>query len=164
MKFDAYMAVAGLPDVGYRFYSEAEAAVGARQTAGIVDAGEGWYSVLASPPAGATSIRWDALSNSRAKARETISASLDISLSEVINDIAEIDAKIDILLVRFSVSVASVTLSDEEIRLLVASNPPVEWVHGGPFTVDEDVNVSVTNAPLTAAQIAALPKPALRNE
>ena len=68
----AYLGVSGLADVGYRFYTSAEAAVAARITAGIVDAGDGWYSADATIPATGVSVRWDSTGTTDAKAREYI--------------------------------------------------------------------------------------------
>jgi hypothetical protein len=66
----AYVGTAGLVDMGYRFYNSNETVNGARITAGIVDAGGGWYSVDATIPAGATSVRWDSTGTTSAIARE----------------------------------------------------------------------------------------------
>lgn len=68
--FSAYLGVAGLVDVGYRFYGAADTALAARQTSGIVNAGDGWYSVQATPPTGFVSVRWDSTGTPAAKARE----------------------------------------------------------------------------------------------
>lgn len=69
-QFSAYLGVVGLVDVGYRFYGMADTALAARQTTGIVDAGDGWYSAQATPPAGYASVRWDSTGTPAAKARE----------------------------------------------------------------------------------------------
>ena len=66
----AYLGVAGLVDVGYRFYTSTETAVAARVTAGIADAGIGWYSVDATIPTTAASVRWDSTGTPAAVARE----------------------------------------------------------------------------------------------
>lgn len=66
----AYLGVAGLSDVGYRYYDVAEAAVGSRVTAGVVDAGGGWYTASATIASGAVSVRWDSTGNASAIARE----------------------------------------------------------------------------------------------
>ena len=50
MILTAYLSIAGLADVGYRFYNVDESANGSRITAGIVDAGQGWYSVNTTIP------------------------------------------------------------------------------------------------------------------
>ena len=56
-------------DVGYRFHCT-ETAVAARVTAGITDAGDGWYSADATIPATTASVRWDSTGTADAKARE----------------------------------------------------------------------------------------------
>lgn len=66
----AYVGVSGLADMGYRFYNVDETVNGARITAGIVDGGNGWYSVNATIPGGATSVRWDSTGTPTAIARE----------------------------------------------------------------------------------------------
>lgn len=70
MILSAYLGVSGLLDVGYRFYTSAEVAVAARITSGIVDAGDGWYSVDATIPATGNSVRWDSTGTVDARARE----------------------------------------------------------------------------------------------
>jgi hypothetical protein len=70
MIISSYLGVAGLLDVGYRFYTIAEAPVAARVTAGIVDAGNGWYSVDATIPGTGASVRWDSTGTATAVARE----------------------------------------------------------------------------------------------
>lgn len=70
MLFSAYLGVAGLTDVGYRFYTTAEAAVAARSQTSVVDAGSGWYSASISLPATAVSVRWDSTGTPAAVARE----------------------------------------------------------------------------------------------
>jgi hypothetical protein len=70
MNISAYLGVAGLVDVGYRFYTTAEVAVAGRITTGIIDAGDGWYSVDATIPATGNSVRWDSTGTTEAKARE----------------------------------------------------------------------------------------------
>jgi hypothetical protein len=70
MIISTYLGVAGLVDVGYRFYTTAEVAVAARVTAGIVDAGNGWYSADATIPGTGASVRWDSTGTATAIARE----------------------------------------------------------------------------------------------
>jgi hypothetical protein len=71
MILSAYLKTAGLSDIGYRFYNADESANGARITAGVVDAGGGWYSVAnASVPANAASVRWNSAGTPSALARE----------------------------------------------------------------------------------------------
>jgi hypothetical protein len=70
MTISAYLGVAGLADVGYRFYTTAEVAVAARVTAGITDAGDGWYSASVTLSATSASVRWDSTGTATAKARE----------------------------------------------------------------------------------------------
>lgn len=70
MIISSYLGVAGLSDIGYRFYTSAEAPVATRITTGIVDAGDGWYSVDATIPATGNSVRWDSTGTAEAKARE----------------------------------------------------------------------------------------------
>lgn len=66
----AYLAVAGLTDVGYTFFDASESPTGARETASVVDAGGGWYSANVNPPAGTASVRWDSDGTPAAIARE----------------------------------------------------------------------------------------------
>jgi hypothetical protein len=82
MIISAYLGVTGLVDVGYRFYTSAEVAVAARVTTGIVDAGNGWYSVDAAIPSTGVSVRWDSTGTSTAVAREyfDITVKLDTAL------------------------------------------------------------------------------------
>ena len=70
MNISAYLGVAGLVDVGYRFYTATETAVAVRVTAGITDAGDGWYSADVTIPATTASVRWDSTGTASAKARE----------------------------------------------------------------------------------------------
>lgn len=70
MIISAFLGVAGLGDVGYRFYTSAEAAVAARVTAGITDSGDGWYSADVAIPATAASVRWDSTGTAEARARD----------------------------------------------------------------------------------------------
>ena len=70
MQISAYLGVSGLSDVGYRFYNVNETVNGSRITTGIVDGGGGWYSVDATIPAGAASVRWDSTGTASAVARE----------------------------------------------------------------------------------------------
>ena len=70
MTISAYLGVAGLLDVGYRFYTSTEAAVAVRVTAGITDSGDGWYSASVTLPATSASVRWDSTGTTDAKARE----------------------------------------------------------------------------------------------
>ena len=70
MNISAYLGVSGLLDVGYRFYTATETAVAARVTAGITDAGDGWYSADVTIPATTASVRWDSTGTAEAKARE----------------------------------------------------------------------------------------------
>ena len=70
MNISAYLGVAGLTGVGYRFYTATETAVAARVTAGITDAGDGWYSADVTIPATTASVRWDSTVTPAAVARE----------------------------------------------------------------------------------------------
>jgi hypothetical protein len=70
MLMSAYLGVAGLGDVGYQFYTVAEAASGSRITAGITDAGNGWYSADGTLPSNAASVRWNSSGTTTAIARE----------------------------------------------------------------------------------------------
>ena len=70
MIISAYLGVAGLSDLGYQFFDSAEAASGSRITTGIVNAGDGWYSVNATIPANSISVRWNSLGSPAIVARE----------------------------------------------------------------------------------------------
>jgi hypothetical protein len=70
MNLSAYLGAASLSGVGYQFYNANETVNGSRITAGITDAGGGWYSVDTTIPAGAVSIRWDSTGTPSAVARE----------------------------------------------------------------------------------------------
>lgn len=65
-----FLGIAGLPDVGYRFYDATETPIAARSTAGVNDCAQGYYSVNADVPANAASVRWDSVSQPDATARE----------------------------------------------------------------------------------------------
>lgn len=67
----SYLGISGLADVGYRWYDSSEAAIGARVTSGITDAGDGWYAAgSATRPTNAVSVRWDSTGTPAAIARE----------------------------------------------------------------------------------------------
>lgn len=71
MNLAAYLGIAGLTDVGYQFYNVDESANGPRLIAGILDAGDGWYSVAdAVLPSGAASVRWNSFANAQLLSRE----------------------------------------------------------------------------------------------
>ena len=71
MTLSAYLVVAALGGVGYRFYNADETPNGSRITAGIVDGGGGWYSAAnVTPPGSAASVRWDSTSDPTLVARE----------------------------------------------------------------------------------------------
>lgn len=70
MTYRAYLGVPSLTDVGYRFYTQATA-IAARATAGVVDEGDGWYSVAGLTSAG-DNIRWDSTGTPAAAAREDL--------------------------------------------------------------------------------------------
>lgn len=71
MNLAAYLGIAGLNDVGYQFFNSDESPNGSRFTAGVVDAGDGWYSVVnAIIPTNAASVRWDSFANPTLLARE----------------------------------------------------------------------------------------------
>jgi hypothetical protein len=81
MIISAYLGTAGLLDVGYQFRNADESANGARVTAGIVDAADGWYSTVTTIPGGAASVRWNSAGTAAAKAREyfsVASATVDV--------------------------------------------------------------------------------------
>jgi hypothetical protein len=69
----AYLGTAGLSDVGYRFYNGNETANGVRIAAGVVDAGDGWYSADATFPSGIASVRWNSAGQPLIIAREYFS-------------------------------------------------------------------------------------------
>lgn len=81
----AYLGSPGLTDVGYRFYTQ-NTPVAARQTTGILDEGDGWYSVAGVTLAG-DHVRWDApaieeppeLAQEEALAREDLALRLAIA-------------------------------------------------------------------------------------
>jgi hypothetical protein len=76
--FSAYLNLAGLTDVGYRFYDVAEAGIGSRTQTGVRDVGDGWYSVDVSMPSNAISVRWDSAANvTTLCAREYLSVTVD---------------------------------------------------------------------------------------
>lgn len=66
----AYLGVAGLLDVGYRFYLQ-NTAESARVSTGIVDEGEGWYSATGVILLG-DHVRWDSTGTPAAAARENV--------------------------------------------------------------------------------------------
>ena len=70
MIISAYLGVAGLSDLGYQFFDSAEAASGSRITAGIVNAGDGWYSASATIPSNSISVRWNSSGSPGIVARE----------------------------------------------------------------------------------------------
>ena len=70
MIISAYLGVSGLSDVGYQFYTSTKAVSGSRITAGVVDAGAGWYSADATLPANSISVRWNSTGTPTAIARE----------------------------------------------------------------------------------------------
>ena len=82
----AYLAVAGLTDVGFRFYTQNTAA-GARVTAGIVDEGDGWYSAAGVTLAG-DHVRWDSTGTAAAVAREDLALRLAIAAIYARTDVA----------------------------------------------------------------------------
>jgi hypothetical protein len=77
MIISAYLQVAGLTDVGYRFYNPNETANGSRITAGVVDAGDGWYSADATFPSGISSVRWNSVLQPQIVAREYFGVTVD---------------------------------------------------------------------------------------
>ena len=84
MIISAYLGPAGLTDVGYRFYTSAEAPVATRVTAGIVDATLGWYSADVTIPGTAASVRWDSAANpTTIHAREYLSASVTVDSNAI---------------------------------------------------------------------------------
>lgn len=78
----AFLGTPGLADVGLRFYDAAEAPLGGRITAGILDAGEGWYTAELALPVGAVSVRWNSISDTKAKAREYLEQSVQLAAIE----------------------------------------------------------------------------------
>lgn len=70
MLISAYLATSGLTDIGYQFYNPNETANGSRITAGVVDAGDGWYSADATFSAGVASVRWNSAGTASVIARE----------------------------------------------------------------------------------------------
>lgn len=108
MVISAYLGVAGLVDVGYRYYTNAEVAVAARVTAGISDAGNGWYSADVTLPGTAASVRWDSTGTPTAIAREyfdtleasnftTVNTKLDTIDDFLDTEIAAIQTKVNAL-------------------------------------------------------------------
>lgn len=87
----AYLGTSGLLDVGYRRYLR-NTAYETRQTAGILDEGDGWYSVagltLAGMAASFDQVRWDSTGTAEAVAREDLS--LRILLETVAAEIVKI--------------------------------------------------------------------------
>ena len=75
--------ISGLTDVGYRFYDASETAIGVRSQAGVIAGGDGWYSVDVDIPAGASWIRWDSLTQPKAKAREQLSGNQSLQLEAI---------------------------------------------------------------------------------
>ena len=85
MTLTAYLGIAGLGDVGYRFYNANETPNSLRITVGILDAGDGWYSVGCSVvPAAAASVRWDSSGNPTYLAREYFSSPTATTLADEI--------------------------------------------------------------------------------
>jgi hypothetical protein len=68
-----YLGTAGKSDIGYQFYNGNETANGSRVTAGVVDAGDGWYSADATFPSGIASVRWNSAGTPSLIAREYFS-------------------------------------------------------------------------------------------
>lgn len=85
MYFSAQLGTAGLADVGYEWYDNTESSLGARSTSGVIESGDGWYSAELTPPAGATSIRWDSTGTASAFAREYFSPSLPLAVPGAAN-------------------------------------------------------------------------------
>lgn len=73
----ADLGVAGLLDVGYRFYDQTTAS-GPRVSAGILDEGDGWYS--ATGVLAGDHVRWDSTGTPLAKAREDLTMRLKVEL------------------------------------------------------------------------------------
>ena len=64
MNLAAFLGIAGLNDVGYQFFNVDESPNGPRIVAGILDAGDGWYSTASAVlPANAASVRWNSFGN-----------------------------------------------------------------------------------------------------
>jgi hypothetical protein len=86
MTLSAYLKIAGLGDVGYRFYNANESANGSRITSGVIDAGGGWYSAAnVNVPVNVASVRWDSAGTPSALAREYFSVAVDpVQLADAI--------------------------------------------------------------------------------
>jgi hypothetical protein len=141
----AYLGVSGLIDVGYRFYTSAEAPVAARITTGIVDAGDGWYSVDATIPATGNSVRWDSTGTTDAVAREYLDLFNDPWTKAVPNGYAagtagkvlgdNLDAKIS--------SRLAPTAAGRTLDVSATGEAGLDWANvGSPTTA---VNLSGTN-------------------
>ena len=78
MIISAYLGLAGLTDAGYQFRNPDESANGSRITAGVVDAGDGWYSADATFPGGVTSVRWNSAGQPQIIAREYFPATATV--------------------------------------------------------------------------------------
>lgn len=95
----AYLITAGLTDVGYQFYTQ-NSPIGSRTQTGVVDEGDGYYSVSGVTLQG-DHVRWDSTGTSSAKAREditlsvtaeTVATNLDATISSrSTTDLDEID-------------------------------------------------------------------------
>ena len=91
MTLSAYLGVAGLSDAGYQFFNANETSNGSRVTAGIVDAGAGWYSVAnVSVPGGAASVRWNSPANPELLAREYF-APVTVDSTQIADEILKRD-------------------------------------------------------------------------
>lgn len=69
----AYLGVAGLTDVGYQLYLQ-NGGVGSREETGVIDEGEGWYSVTGVDLLATTvdNVHWDSTGTPDAIAREDL--------------------------------------------------------------------------------------------
>jgi hypothetical protein len=77
MTIRTYLGVAGLTDVGYQFFLQ-NTSQGARQTAGILDEGDGWYSVTGVTLLG-DNVRWNSTGTPTAIAREDLFIRLSLA-------------------------------------------------------------------------------------
>ena len=77
MIISAYSEYRVSGDIGYQFFNGNETANGSRITAGVLGAGDGWYSADATFPSGIASVRWNSSGQPTIVAREYFSSIVD---------------------------------------------------------------------------------------
>ncbi len=135
----AYLGTAGLTDVGYRFYTQTTAA-GSRQTSGIVDEGDGWYSTAGVTLAG-DHVRWDSTGTADAIAREDLSQRILLKTN--------LDAAISTRSTYAGGDTSGTTT-------LLTRLPSALTLTAGKVDINDKTGFSLSTAPPTAAQIATI--------